>query len=364
MNICVISAGSTAYSETFIKAHIEHLKAKHFALESLPVLLDVYYPGAPASAADKARSAFRKLREGFKLNRFVKYLKSNSIDVVLAEYGQSGAKAMNGCIKAGVPLVVHFHGFDAYIEDVIQQFGAKYKELFAYASGIIAVSQAMKQKLIGLGCPENKISVIPCGVSFAPGPEKPAYNSRQVFAAGRFVEKKAPYLTLLAFNKALKHAPGSKLVMAGSGPLLPVVKNMVKSLKLEDSVSLPGSQPHAAIQKYMMESAVFVQHSIIADNGDSEGLPVGVMEAMMLGMPVVSTYHAGIPDVIKSGETGFLCKEGDIDTMADFMTDLLLNPDKGREAGCKASEFAAANLTQDIAIGKLRAVLQKAAGKS
>ena len=107
----------------------------------------------------------------------------------------------------------------------------------------------------------------------------------------------------------------------------------VRNLSLEKNVFFPGVLKPEMIAGFMQKSLAFVQHSIVASTGDSEGTPVAIMEASAASLPVISTYHAGIPDVILDGITGFLVPEKDIDKMADAMMVLLKDKELARKMG-------------------------------
>ena len=138
-------------------------------------------------------------------------------------------------------------------------------------------------------------------------------------AAGRFVDKKAPHLTLLAFRKVLEHFPDAELVIVGDGPLLPVCRDLVRYYRMDANVTLPGVVTPGEVCEQFSHCAAFVQHSVTGRNGDMEGTPVAVLEAAAAGLPVIATRHAGIPDVVCHGQTGLLVDEHDVDGMATAM---------------------------------------------
>jgi glycosyltransferase involved in cell wall biosynthesis len=162
---------------------------------------------------------------------------------------------------------------------------------------------------------------------------------------GRFVAKKGPLLTIRAFAAALKQLPpgqasGLRLVMVGDGPLLGSARELVRELALADQVHFPGLCSPAEVADRMRGCRAFLQHSLVAPDGDSEGSPVSVMEAQLSGLPVVSTRHAGIPEVVLEGETGLLVDEGDVAGMAEAIAwlaaDLALAERLGRAAALRA----------------------------
>ena len=104
-------------------------------------------------------------------------------------------------------------------------------------------------------------------------------------------------------------------------------------MNLSTQVKLLGVLSQEKIAEQMRSSRAFVQHSMVARDGDSEGTPVAIMEAQLCGLPVISTYHAGIPDVVVDGCTGILVREGDVDSMANAMRDLVLDPSMAARLG-------------------------------
>ena len=144
--------------------------------------------------------------------------------------------------------------------------------------------------------------------------------------------------TILAFSKVLVKFPEAKLVIGGDGNLLEVCKNLVHYLKIRNNVLLPGALSQEEFSYYLQNSLAFVQHSITAINGDQEGTPVAILEASAAGLPVISTKHAGIPDVIIDGETGFLVEEHDVDGMAEKMIQLMENKLLAKELGVNGKE--------------------------
>jgi colanic acid/amylovoran biosynthesis glycosyltransferase len=335
-NILLLTPSKIGLTETFINAHKDQLNGNVFYLygwdldfktEADITLKELY--------ADKPW-IFSKLKTllphfvYFRLQKKQKalqtkealikrYIKENKIDLVFAEYGTSGSFITPICKFLQIPLIVHFHGIDASKYSVLQEFENGYQAMFRYAASIIAVSNAMKQALIDLGCESSKITVTVCGPHQDYLSLTPNYTSNHVVAVGRHTYKKAPYLTILAFQKVLQSHPELKLTLIGTGALFEVSQRLVQSLGLEDAIHLPGGLKREEIVPYLEKSFLFVQHSLVALNGDSEGTPVGVIEAMAAGLPVVSTRHAGIPDVVIVNKTGFLVDEGDIDAMAEYI---------------------------------------------
>jgi glycosyltransferase involved in cell wall biosynthesis len=244
------------------------------------------------------------------------FLKRQHVDVLLAEYGTTAASITPACRLAEIPLVAHFHGFDASRRSVIAEYRSSYLKMFAYAASVVVVSNDMRGRLIGLGCSPAKLVVSPCGPGSAFLSVEPAVDSNLVVAVGRLVEKKGPDLLIRAFHKVLATHPDLRLMIVGDGPMRSKCEDLVNSLRLQGSIQLVGSATSDEIRGYLGQSFLFAQHSVVASDGDSEGTPVAIMEASAAGLPVVATRHAGIPDVILNGETGLLVEEHDVEGMA------------------------------------------------
>ena len=364
--VCIISPNKNAYSETFIRAHIEWLPAKVRVLYGgwYPKWTDEDKPLLSSNLTHRAvRYALRRLLRlppnYFQTKALVRFLKANKVDAVLAEYGPTGVAVMDACQKAKIPLIVHFHGFDASDQKTLKEYGEGYKRMFTIAAAIIAVSRDMEQKLLSLGAPREKLFYNPYGVdtSFFSG-AKPALAPPVFVAVGRFVEKKAPHLTLLAFKKVVDTYPDARLIMIGDGDLLEACKQLARALKITNAVEFLGVRPPTEVAYTMRQARAFVQHSVTTSYGDSEGTPVAILEAGSAGLPVVSTRHAGIKDVVIHGETGFLVEEGDIDGMAEYMLWLARDPTLAARLGEKARERICSEFSMEKSVGNLWHIIE------
>jgi glycosyltransferase involved in cell wall biosynthesis len=223
----------------------------------------------------------------------------------------------------------------------------------------------MTQQLIQLGACPDRVFYNPYGIEvtkFKQG--SPGNAPLQVLAVGRFVEKKAPYLTILAFKKVLERLPEARLVMVGAGILHDICFKIIKALHIEHAVALKGIIEHDGVAALMQESRVFVQHSLVPASGDSEGTPVAILEAGAAGLPVVSTRHAGIGDVVINGKTGFLVDEADIDAMSEYVYQLLTSAELANEMGKNAREHIVANFGMERSIEELRNIIEICAFKA
>lgn len=361
--IALLSPNNAAYSETFIQAHKKHLKGtiKYYYGGPCPTLLEGH-----GKTCSNIRAGFYYFKHKFFNHRFThaqqalkKSFKKEKIDIVLAEYGITGANCYKICHELKIPLIVHFHGFDAHRNDIIEEYLPRYKKMFDLAAKVIIVSDPMKKKLISMGCPANKMILNPCGTNDLFLKRKNKTTGKKIASVGRFVDKKAPYLTLAAFKQVLEKHPDAKLIMVGDGPLLTTCKNLSIHWRIDHAVTFLGAVPHEQVKRLYTEALIFVQHSITADNGDSEGSPVSITEAGAAGLPIVSTNHANIPNLVIHEKTGFLVEEKDVDGMAQAIIKLTDDIELAKKMGAAGREHIRAHFSMDKHIGILNELVRE-----
>jgi colanic acid/amylovoran biosynthesis glycosyltransferase len=283
-------------------------------------------------------------------------------EVVLAEYGTVGAEVLPACRRLGLPLVVYFRGYDATRKSVVEDHLSAYRELFAAAYGIVAVSHSIAGHLIRMGCPADKIVVSPSGVDterfVGAVPER---SDPQFITVGRMVEKKGPHLTLLAFARVLEDVPSARLLMIGEGELMAICRDVARGLSMEGAVTFLGAQSQHVVAPAMQVARALLLHSIVASSGDSEGTPNVILEAGAMGLPVVATRHAGIPDVVIEGETGLLVEERDVAGMVANILRLARDPALAGELGRNAAAHVRKYYTVDQSLDRLTRLLLAAA---
>jgi glycosyltransferase involved in cell wall biosynthesis len=308
---------------------------------------------------------FAKYLERIPARALARALETNGIDIALAEYGPTAAEIAGACRQAGVPMVAHFHGFDAYKRSTLDGCQSQYARMFAYASAIVSVSSRMCCQLKAIGAPEEKIFYMPYGVDLTMfGQTDPAAAPPRFLAVGRFVDKKAPHLTVLAFREALRDFSEARLIMAGEGPLLDASKQLALATGAAHAIEFPGVVGHARVAELMKGSRAFLQHSITPGDGDSEGTPVSVLEAAASGLPVVATNHAGISEAVVNGQTGLLVEERDVAGMARHIVTLARDPSYARDLGVRAREHVGHRYDSHRCIARLTAILKWAASRA
>lgn len=325
-------------SQTFIRAQGEMLQqfTAYYAgsrrvpgLELPPDRTLVVNPGTPQGP----------IAEGiFKLTgfapAFVKAIQQLQPALIHAQFGLSGALMLPILRTIRVPLIVHYRGADATVQDAAARYTSlnhwiyfRRREALKQKTHLfLTVSDFIRQKLIDQGFPPEKVKTFYQGVNvdqFRPDSAIP--REPIVLFVGRLTEKKGCEYLIRAIAPVQAQMPEVKLVIIGEGPLKPALETLAaQQLKQYEFL---GTQPPDRVKAWMNRAKVMATPSITAAQGDSEGLPNVVLEAQAMGLPVVSTVHAGIPEAVIDGETGFLAPERKIEPLTQGCLQLLQTED-------------------------------------
>jgi colanic acid/amylovoran biosynthesis glycosyltransferase len=259
-------------------------------------------------------------------------------DIIQCHFGVNGLKGalLRDAGAARGKLVTTFHGFDLSVH--LRRHGRHvYDELFARGDLFLPVTERWKRRLVELGCPEDKIEVHRMGVDLEQFPFEPrcarAGERCVVVSVARLVEKKGIEYGIRAVAKLSGEGHNVEYRIVGGGHLKPGLRRLIRELGVRDVVKLLGWRRRAEIQETLRAAHVFLAPSVTSREGDEEGVPVAIMEAMATGLPVVGTHHSGLPEVIQEGVTGFLVPERDVDGLADRLRRLVERPQSRAEMG-------------------------------
>jgi colanic acid/amylovoran biosynthesis glycosyltransferase len=345
-NIAVVNINRAKYTETFVQGLVPHLPYNVYYLHGgeLPRYDDDHRHFLPnlQSLAQLLEAGLHLESDHFLKKSIASYLQAKRVRLILAEFGPVGVAMLPIARDLGVPLVVCFHGYDVFHKETLRQCASGYATLFRETACIVGVSETMLDRLEQLGAPREKLVHLPAFVDLDrfPYSDHSALPPR-FLAVGRFAETKSPHLTILAFHRVAQILPQATLTMVGKGgggELFEACVILVKALGLQDRVDFKGILSHEEVAMEMRRSRVFVQHSVTTpENGDMEGKPVAVMEAMASGLPVLSTRHPGILELIDHDVTGVLVPEYDVEAMAAAMVRLVQDNDLAQRLGRNAS---------------------------
>ena len=283
--------------------------------------------------------------EDLKQRRLSYLLRKHKVTCGLAEFLNTGASVMPVFKANNIPLISNVLGYEINDQRFLKRFDKKYKALAKYQSYTVPVAKDMIPKLTSLGFVKDKIKYSPIGPASHFFEIEPNYESNNFVFIGRMTETKSPINLIKAFKIVNLQYPESRLKMAGDGELMNDVKDLIVKLNLQNAVTLEGWIDEKKQLELYQSSFCYVQHSKISSTGDKEGTPVSILEASASGLPIVSTFHAGIPDVILNQKTGLLIEENDIEGMAEMMLKLYVNRELAQEYGKSGRKFILENFS-------------------
>lgn len=267
-------------------------------------------------------------------SKLVASLQDLQPDIIHAHFGAAGAAIAPIARSLGIPLVVSFYGYDVSQTSTVRAHAGAYRDLFQFAALLIGISDYVCERVIQLGAAPVKVARVRLGTDlqqFNYSDPQSHFDGKNVHClhVGRLVPKKSPIELIESFNVArrlIADGPRLALTIVGDGPLMPAVQATVDLSRLRDCINVLGAQSHERVRELFLSSHIYTQHSVTADDGDEEGQGVSLVEAAATGLPVVSTLHDGIPEVVIDGETGYLVPEHDIEGMGRCIAMLAKQP--------------------------------------
>jgi colanic acid/amylovoran biosynthesis glycosyltransferase len=262
-----------------------------------------------------------------------------------AHFGPSGVRALTYKRGTRLPLVTTFYGYDVSALARRRVWLRRYSRLFDQGDLFLVEGPSMADKLAALGCPRGKIEIQRIGIpveeiAFRPRAPKPAGTTAVALFAGRFIEKKGLLAALAACAEARKRTQAFEFRIIGDGPLREQVANAIARLDMGSYVKLLGFLGYAEYLKEMAAADFFLHPSVTASDGDSEGgAPTTILEAQASGLPIVSTTHADIPNVVLPGRSALLGPEGDETTLAEHIRVLVAEPQRRASMGAAGRRF-------------------------
>jgi colanic acid/amylovoran biosynthesis glycosyltransferase len=289
--------------------------------------LNVLRHGREASSLKLLYSAMPFLKKGKRYH------------IVHAHFGPQGLLAVKlqdlGAINSDARLITTFYGYDVH-RYPLNHGRDVYRPLFDRASLILTLSHRMKDDLAGLGCDPAKLLVHHIGTN----PARFGFQPRQsatdgvvrLVSVARHVEKKGLEYAIRAVGSV---AGSHRLTydIIGDGPLRPAYERLIRELSVENQVRLLGWKTQAEVVEVLGQAHILLAPSVTAADGDQEGTPVALMEAMAMGLPVVSTHHAGIPEIVTDGVNGYLVPERDSEALAERLSHLMRYPETWQTLG-------------------------------
>ena len=266
--------------------------------------------------------------------------------LIHAHFGVDSVYAINLAKKLDIPLITTFHGFDATTTNNALLFSAKpawinyllyRKRLSKKGDLFICVSDFIREKVIALGFPEEKTVTHYIGIDINIARdviEKSRYKT--ILHVARLTEQKGTKYLIDAFSLIHKKDKNIRLVIIGAGPLEENLKEQVNNLKLIKQITFLGVKPHKEVLSHMQKADVFCLPGVTSGSGNAEGLGMVFLEAAVYEVPVVATFHGGIPEVVLNEKTGYLVPEKDVGELGKKLLLLLENESLRRKMGLAA----------------------------
>lgn len=285
-------------------------------------------------------------------------------DVFIAHFGSAGVTAAKlrelGVIRGKIATI--FHGIDISSREVLNHYTPEYQQLFRRGDLMLPISDLWAGRLQKMGCPREKIAVSRMGVDmtrFSPRPVKAPATPLEIISVARLTEKKGLHVAIEACRQLKEQGMAFRYRILGIGPWERRLRTLIEQYQLEDVVDMPGFKPSHEVKEMLDDADVFLLPSVTGADGDMEGIPVALMEAMAVGIPVVSTLHSGIPELVEADKSGWLVPENDARALAQRLaTFSQLDTDELAPVVKRAREKVEHDFNQQVINRELASLLQ------
>ncbi|MFA6097239.1 MAG: glycosyltransferase [Candidatus Paceibacterota bacterium] len=278
---------------------------------------------------------------------FCYYLRKDKPDLIHAHFGPSGYSFLKLKDYYHVPMITTFYGYDLSMLPLEQpKWRKRYKKLFAEGERFLVEGSHMRNCLVKLGCPEEKIRIFHLGVDLKKikfvARDKYAENGDiKILIAASFREKKGIPFAIEAVGRVARKRSGLTLTIIGDSNgndegerEKKKIIELIEKYDLKSKVRMLGYQPHDIFVKELYENHIFIHPSVHASNGDTEGgSPVSIIEASASGIPILSTFHCDIPEVVIDNKSGFLVPERNVEALEERLEFMLTNCDLWKKMG-------------------------------
>lgn len=351
------------YVVTFLKPEMLHLYRQITALRAFqPVVFcqkrenAETFPFSPVRILPKPRThALRRFWQKQLLGqpitiyrsearRILSALLSENATVLHVYFGHIGVHLLPLLEICPHPVIVSFHGADAGVDLDRPAFLAPTQRMLKKATLLLVRSESLAARLVALGADPGKVRLHRTGIPLAEIPftqrMAPTDGAWKCLQACRLIPKKGLPTALRAFAQFGCEFPQATFAIAGEGPQLDELRSLSETLGIADRVRFVGFLGQKELRALYAESHLFVHPSELGANGDQEGVPNAMLEAMVSGLPVVATDHGGIPEAVENGASGLLTPERDADALAGSLLTLARDPARYAQMSAAASARA------------------------
>jgi colanic acid/amylovoran biosynthesis glycosyltransferase len=267
----------------------------------------------------------------------VALLERGPFDIMHSQFGTLGLLGvpLNQILPSKCKSVTSIRGYDVTV--FLKKHPRAYNELFRQGDLFLPVCEFLKERLIQEGCKENKIVVhysgIDCSKFVYIQRERAPGDPIKVLTVARLIEKKGVVFAIEAVSRLLFKGEKIDYTVVGDGVLRESLQQLIVDMGIMRQVRLVGSKTHEEVRMALEESHVLIAPSLTAESGDQEGIPNVIKEAMASGLPVISTFHSGIPELVTDRVSGLLVPERDAASLAEALAYLIHHPEICDEMG-------------------------------
>jgi colanic acid/amylovoran biosynthesis glycosyltransferase len=297
---------------------------------------------------DYASRAWRRgLRFFLSQDQVLKYDQSKTydairkfdIDILHAHFGYTGSQVLSIKASTGIPLITTFYGEDVSALAKIGKWRKAYQQLFNIGDLFLVEGLYMHDRLIEIGCLEDKVKIQRIAIEVDKYPHRTRQTKSKdekvhILFCGRFQEKKGLNYALDAVRRAYDRRPNLEFRIIGDGESRSQIEQTIRRHSMDKYTRLLGFQYHERVIAEMNKADILLAPSVTARNGDSEGgAPTTILEAQACGLPILSTTHADIPNVVIPGESALLAPERDGETLGNILLELINHSEKWARMG-------------------------------
>jgi len=373
------------YCATFLKPEMLHIYRQITSLKRCaPVVIAqkrenaVRYPFESLHIVPKSRTHalrrfwFRQLRDkpwqisNVELSKSLSVLSETRARLLHIFFGQIAVHLLPLIRAWKNPSIVSFHGADVVVDLNKPAYREATLQMLDAVALVLVRSESLRRALVDLGCDLEKIEIQRTGIPLEEFPFReravPKNGEWRFVQAGRLIEKKGLPVTLRAFSTFWKQHPNAMLTIGGEGPLLPELQKFARELGVADCVSFTGFVSQEQLREIYYRSHIFLHPSQTGRDGNQEGIPNSMLEAMATGLPVFATEHGGIPEAIEDDVSGVLVPERDGEALARALVNAAQDPGLLRRIGHAGGSAVRKNFDLSTQAQRLEEIYLKTIG--
>ncbi|MGI8819740.1 MAG: glycosyltransferase [Chthoniobacterales bacterium] len=365
-----------SYCATFLKPEMLHIYRQITALERVrPIVIArkreeaERFPFPDLHLVERPRTQFlrriwfRQIRgvpwtiSRGETSRLLRVLDETNAGLLHIYFGHIAVHLLPLIRRWPKPVVVSFHGADVMVDLEKPAYRAATLAMLRAVRQVLVRSESLRQALIAIGCEADKLRVQRTGIALGDIPCRPRAwphdGAWRLVQACRLIEKKGLQTSLRAFAEFAQRFPRAQFTIAGDGPLLPELQARARELGVAQRVKFTGFLSQTELRDLFYRSHLFLHPSETGRDGNQEGVPNSMLEAMATGLPVFATTHGGIPEAIEHGISGLLVQEGAAESLASALLRAVENPAALASLGERAAEAVAEKFEQRAQVRQL-----------